>query len=684
MTGQVVDLFAGPGGWDVAAHALGMDVIGVELDQAACDTRRAAGFNTLQASVADLDPLDFRPCDGLIASPPCQAWSSAGKRGGERDKPIVYRAARDIVTGDHSLAEDLARCEDPRSLLVVEPLRWALALRPRWLAFEQVPPVLEFWRYIAEFLRAAGYQVWTGLLSSERYGVAQTRRRAILMASLDGPVAPPAPTHQAYVPGEPAREEITLEGVLEPWVSMAEALGWTGDGEVNYRRGGDRIDESVPTGGPSPTLTGRFDRWQVGFPRLADDGAATEDGYRERDLRGAGEPAFGMTEKVRSWTVIDTGCTSGGRNPGGARVRDGDEPAVPLTSRADQLERRTVRTNNFSAKRRDLDGRRTQAGSEPYEREVDAPAPTVDTGAGGWKLRAGTNDHDAERADDEPAPTMRFGARLNTVEFVANAQPNAARRGAGEPAPTITGGHDTANRQFVEADGDGQEWPQGRPATTVVGDPRVFPPGHKLNDADLRAGRKGQRRDGGDGRLVSAAPIDDGDQIALAVDEFTSKPAPTITGSRRSKDGGVVGRRLREGEGENVGGHGWKPPPTHLDTRQSHAQAREVTAPSPAMVGQNLGKGGAVWTDDPATEESAPGTGYKPTRGVRVSLADAAVLQSFPADYPFQGNRTKQFEQVGNAVPPLLALAVLEAVASREGAAGMAPARVRARAPGRR
>ena len=90
---KAIDLFAGPGGWDVGAAALGIEPVGVEYDDAACATREAAGLRTMQADVSALDPADFGPCDLLIASPPCQAWSMAGKRKGELDKPRVMALA---------------------------------------------------------------------------------------------------------------------------------------------------------------------------------------------------------------------------------------------------------------------------------------------------------------------------------------------------------------------------------------------------------------------------------------------------------------------------------------------------------------------------------------------------------------------------------------------------------------
>ena len=52
-----------------------------------------------------------------------------------------------------------------------------------------------------------------------------------------------------------------------------------------------------------------------------------------------------------------------------------------------------------------------------------------------------------------------------------------------------------------------------------------------------------------------------------------------------------------------------------------------------------------------------------PTKDRAVSIREAARLQTFPDSFVFLGTKDKQYQQVGNAVPPIMAKAIAEKLA---------------------
>lgn len=62
--------------------------------------RRGAGHACVLADLADLLPTtDFAELDVLVASPPCQAWSQAGRRDGEHDVTRCHRLTDRVAAG---------------------------------------------------------------------------------------------------------------------------------------------------------------------------------------------------------------------------------------------------------------------------------------------------------------------------------------------------------------------------------------------------------------------------------------------------------------------------------------------------------------------------------------------------------------------------------------------------------
>lgn len=259
-----LDDFAGPGGWDEGAAMLGLRLLGVEWDADACATAEANGHARIRTDVAthshvglDLGPL-------YVASPPCTMFTSMGHGAGRRSVGVLAEGVVAILRGadpagviaattsmlipahreaqgkavNHKVSHDdldvAAEIDAATSALILQPARRVAQMRPDHVALEQVPGALPVFEAYAIVLRNLGWSAWCGVLNAANYGVPQTRRRAILVASRRGRVRMPKPTHAEHLGG--------LFGDLLPWVTMRDALGWGLDGPApTIVPGGDPV-----------------------------------------------------------------------------------------------------------------------------------------------------------------------------------------------------------------------------------------------------------------------------------------------------------------------------------------------------------------------------------------------------------------------------------------------------------
>ncbi|WP_406310036.1 DNA cytosine methyltransferase [Streptomyces sp. NBC_00623] len=88
---RILDLFAGPGGLDVAADVLGHQVTGIEWDAGACATRSMAGMDTFRGDVRKYRAAFFPHAEVLTGGPPCQTFTVAGHGAGRRALDDVIR-----------------------------------------------------------------------------------------------------------------------------------------------------------------------------------------------------------------------------------------------------------------------------------------------------------------------------------------------------------------------------------------------------------------------------------------------------------------------------------------------------------------------------------------------------------------------------------------------------------------
>jgi DNA (cytosine-5)-methyltransferase 1 len=311
---HIVDLFAGPGGLDIAATIMGVESIGVEWDDPTRATRTAAGLRTTrEKDVAELGPCDPEVVDAnvLTGGPPCQSFSVAGNREGHQALEVVKRLAtrlgghEDVAAFEAAWKEVKAETDamsDDRTGLVLQPLRWIMEAKLKReraydvIVLEQVPTVLPVWKHYVGILRAAGYAADAHVLQAEEFGVPQTRRRAVLIARYrptdeKRTVDFPGRTHQRYRPGverlpetrEPEHDEqealFTNDDTtpVKRWTAMQDVLrDRPADFEVvsNYGSGGDPKNRGRRTSEePAATVTGKIRRNRVYSLKVTRSGA---------------------------------------------------------------------------------------------------------------------------------------------------------------------------------------------------------------------------------------------------------------------------------------------------------------------------------------------------------------------------------------------------------------------------
>lgn len=170
-TTAVVDLFCGAGGLTYGLKSAGLTVkTGVDLDPACrhpIEQNTEAAFECRDVADVTVEELErwFGEADirVLAGCAPCQPFST-------------YSQSRKSV--------------DERWKLLTHFQRLAIAVRPEVVTMENVPGLASqtVWKEFVEALREAGYHVSWSEVACEEYGIPQSRRRLVLLASLLGPI----------------------------------------------------------------------------------------------------------------------------------------------------------------------------------------------------------------------------------------------------------------------------------------------------------------------------------------------------------------------------------------------------------------------------------------------------------------------------------------------------------------
>ena len=197
---DAISLFSGAMGLDIGLEKAGLNVaIGQDFDLSCVATMRQNGYNVLEGDIRDIQPqqlLDFtRLSPGepflICGGPPCQPFSTAGKRLGINDpRGSLFM---DFIRMIDYIRPRFFIMENVKGIMSA-PLKYApLSERDKADPEQKLGAVLDI--ILSEF-RKLGYKTVYGVLDAVNYGVPQFRERFVLIGSRDNEdIFLPIPTH---------------------------------------------------------------------------------------------------------------------------------------------------------------------------------------------------------------------------------------------------------------------------------------------------------------------------------------------------------------------------------------------------------------------------------------------------------------------------------------------------------
>ena len=177
---NVIDLFAGVGGFSAGFHKAGFKIVlANEIDESISESYKKNHKETIMLNedianiIPKLESVDSK-IDLIIGGPPCQGFSMAGARIRENKKNVFL--------------------DDPRNYLFRNYFQVVQKVEPKYFVMENVPGMLSMkeGRIIEEIERLftdsdnfkhGQYYVYKTILNAYDYGVPQERNRFIIIGS---------------------------------------------------------------------------------------------------------------------------------------------------------------------------------------------------------------------------------------------------------------------------------------------------------------------------------------------------------------------------------------------------------------------------------------------------------------------------------------------------------------------